>query len=164
MWTWLYHLLYCSRWLLIILFYVWCESFHFIIFFIQMYTPSFVQINQVIIHTFGFVHIWYIDPPPPANTKHWPYIGLKLAQPLRRWPKINPTLVQCIEIAGPLRPSYCDFNFKFVVLENTILQHSWPSTYKKVTQPCGWNIHYVNSSFQHHATCVQSSWYGLSRI
>ena len=36
----------------------------------------------------------------PANTKHWSNVDLMLAQRLRRWPNINPTLDECILFTG----------------------------------------------------------------
>ena len=36
----------------------------------------------------------------PTHTKHWTNVGLMLAQRLRRWPNIKPTLVYWLMFAG----------------------------------------------------------------
>ena len=43
---------------------------------------------------------------PLAIMRHWPNVGLLLAQRLRRWPNSKPTLGQRLMFAGPL--SYSD--------------------------------------------------------
>ena len=42
-------------------------------------------------------HLWECV---PANTRRWTNAGLLLGQRLRRWPNINPTLVQRLVFAG----------------------------------------------------------------
>ena len=39
----------------------------------------------------------------PANTRHWTNVVLMLSHRLRRWPNINPTLVQCLVFAETSR-------------------------------------------------------------
>ena len=48
----------------------------------------------------------------PANTIHLSHVGLMLARRLRRRPKINPALVQCIVFAGSCPQSYKQDNLK----------------------------------------------------
>ena len=36
----------------------------------------------------------------PANTRHWPNVGLMLGQRRRRWPDIGPTLCRCFVFSG----------------------------------------------------------------